>query len=279
MERFETSDHVALAYDLRGYGSPLVVCHGGPSTTHEYLVMDLAPLEGGATLIFHDYCGSGLSDTASASSYTFERLADDVDELRECLGFSRVSVLAHSMGGFVALEYALRHPDRCERLILISCSPAGTWQRTALPTLRALGIRRFLKLGSRALVYATRWSWRASSEQRTLARFSIMSVLQEGQASFRDDVAAREVLSDNDNAATLERLRFRTDLTTQLPRISCPVLIIFGDHDAPFTAGAQLLAAHLTSSRVIRLKNVGHHPLVEEHDRTISAIAEALQSA
>src|SRR6476646_7133530 len=146
MERFETSDRVAIAYQVSGHGRPLVVCHGGPSTTHSYLVDDLAALGDRATLIFHDYRGSGRSDAAPRAGYTFERLADDVDELRAHLGLERLGVLAHSMGGFVALEYALRHPDRCEHLILISCTPAGTWQRTALPTLRALGLGRFIKL-------------------------------------------------------------------------------------------------------------------------------------
>ena len=143
MERFETSDHVGIAYEVHGQGSPVVVCHGGPNTTHEYLVEDLSPLEDHATLIFHDYRGSGCSDSAPRATYTYERLADDVDELRARLALNRVSVLAHSIGGYVALEYALRHPERCERLILMSCTPAGTWQRTALPTLRALGIARF----------------------------------------------------------------------------------------------------------------------------------------
>jgi pimeloyl-ACP methyl ester carboxylesterase len=277
MDRFETSDLVRISYDVRGHGKPVIVCHGGPSTTHNYLVDDLGPLEGQATLIFHDYRGSGLSDAAPSATYTFERLADDLDELRVHLGLGEVSVLAHSMGGFVALEYALRHPDQCERLILMSCSPAGTPQRTVWPTLRALGVPRGAKLCGRALGYAVWWSWRPSSEQKTRARFSIMKVLQEGQAAFRDDVASREVLVDNDNAPTLERLGFRADLTAQLGKISCPVLIIFGDHDAPFTAGARLLSAGLPNARTLRFRGVGHHPLVEEHDRTIDAIAETLK--
>ena len=277
MERFETSDRVAIAYQVFGHGRPLVVCHGGPSTTHSYLVDDLAALGDRTMLIFHDYRGSGRSDAAQREGYTFERLADDVDELRAHLGLERLAVLAHSMGGFVALEYALRHPDRCEQLIMISCSPAGTWQRTALPTLRALGLGRFIKLSSRVLTYGLWWSWRSSSDEKTRARFSIMSVLQEGQPAFRDDVAEREVLADNDNARTLERLGFGTDLTDQLVKIACPVLIIFGDRDAPFTAGAQLLASGLPNARTLRLQGVGHHPLVEEHDRTIEAIASSLR--
>jgi pimeloyl-ACP methyl ester carboxylesterase len=237
-EHFQTTDGVTIAYETRGGGLPVIVCHGGPSTTHDYLVGDLAALEGCATLVFHDYRGSGASGNAPPESYTFERLADDVDELRLQLGFDAVVLLAHSMGGFVAMRYALRHPDRCRRLVLVSCSPAGTVKRTAWPTLRALGTRRFLMMLRRSAVYVGYWSWRHPSDERTLARFSIMGVMQQGRPQFRTAVAEHEKLADNDNARALERLAFRTDLCAELEGIGCPVLVMYGTHDAPFAAGA-----------------------------------------
>ena len=226
--------------------------------------------------MFHDYRGSGESATAAAESYTFERLADDVDELREHLGFERVTVLAHSMGGFVALHYALRHPERCEQLVLISCAPAGTMQRTALPTLRALGPVRLGRMLGRASRYLVWWSWQADAEAKTRARFSIMGVMQEGRRAWRSEVAKREVLAENDNAASLERAAFNTDLCDELHRIDCPCLIVHGTNDAPFTAGAQLLERGLPRARRISLQGVGHHPLVEEHDTVIAEIASVL---
>ncbi len=74
------------------------------------------------------------SATAPVESYRFDRLADDLDELREHLGYETVSVLAHSMGGFVALEFALRHPDHCERLALVGTTPCGAARPMAIPT-------------------------------------------------------------------------------------------------------------------------------------------------
>ena len=276
MESFRTTDGVTIAYEVRGRGVPLVVCHGGPSTTHEYLVGDLADLETQATLIFLDYRGSGSSSAAPPETYTFERLADDVDELRRHLGFESVVVLAHSMGGFVAIQYALRHAEACRKLVLISCSPAGTASRTALPTLRALGPRRLVTLVSRAAVYLAWWSWRGPSDAKTLARFSIMGVMQQGQPVFRAAVAEREQLADNDNAPTLERVAFQTDLCDDLGRIACPVLVIYGTNDAPFSAGAALLRSRLHDVETVALGGVGHHPLVEEHERVTRLITDAV---
>jgi pimeloyl-ACP methyl ester carboxylesterase len=276
VQRFRTSDDVEIAYVERGDGVPVIVCHGGPSSTHEYLVGDLAALEASARLVFHDYRGSGASATADRESYTFERLADDVDELRQHLGFDAVVVLAHSMGGFVAIQYALRHPERCRRLVLISCSPAGTVRRSAFPTLRALGARRFVTMVGRAAVYAGRWSWQRPSEARTLARYSIMGVMQQGRPEFAAAVAEREHLADNDNAATLERIAFHTDLCDDLTRITCPVLVMYGTNDAPFAAGAGLLRSRLADVDTVAFAGVGHHPLVEAHRAATRAIIDAV---
>src|SRR5438270_2922743 len=128
------------------------------------------------------------------------------------------------MGGFVALQYALRHGEHCRSLALMSCSPAGTMQRTALPTLKALGITRTVRMLGRAMWYLGAWSWRRESDAKTATRYSIMHIMQEGNLAFREAVAAREVLAQNDNAATLERAAFQTDLCGQLPSIACPVL-------------------------------------------------------
>jgi proline iminopeptidase len=276
MLHFETRDGVDIAYEACGHGVPVIVCHGGPSTTHEYLVDDLSALNDTAQLVFHDYRGSGQSATAAADSYNFERLADDVDEVRAHLGFERVTVLAHSLGGFVALHYALRHGERCERLVLISCSPAASMSRTAIPTLRALGPVRFARMLDKAARYLVWWTWKPDSEAKTLARYSAMSVLQEGGREWRAEVAKREVLADNDNAPTLERVAFKTDLCDQLHRIKCPVVVINGSRDAPFAAGAALLERGLPHVRRVTFEGVGHHPLVEEHARTIAEIRTAL---
>ena len=273
---FETSDGVDIAYEVSGRGAPVIVCHGGPSTTHEYMVDDLSSLNDTAHLVFHDYRGSGQSSTAAPDTYTFERLADDVDELRAHLGFERVTLLAHSLGGFVALHYALRHPERCQRLVLISCSPSASMSRTAIPTLRALGPVRFVRMLGNATRYLVWWTWKPDSEAKTRARYSVMSVLQEGGREWRAEVAKREVLADNDNAPTLERVAFKTDLYDRLHRIACPVLAINGSSDAPFTAGAALLERGLPHVRRVTFEGIGHHPLVEEHARTMAEIRTAL---
>lgn len=256
-------DGTRLHCAIYGQGPPLVVCAGGPSTTFEYLVDDLMPLATERTLVFHDYRGSGQSSVAPPESYTFDRLGDDVAVLASELSYESVDVLAHSMGVCVALSLAVRHPALVHRLVLIDGSPSGVAARMALPTLRALGMRRTLMMLGRALTYLTVWHRRPESEERTLARFSIMGTMQEGAPRHRAEVRKREVLSHNDNAARLERSAATFDVVDQLAQIAVPVLVVYGSRDAPFVAGARLLIDRLPNAQELCVMDSGHHPLVE----------------
>ena len=60
---------------------------------------------------------------------TWENLTADADALREYLGFEKWAVLGHSFGGHVALEYALRYPDRVSQLVLLDTGGDSHWAR------------------------------------------------------------------------------------------------------------------------------------------------------
>ena len=174
MPSFITSDGVRIRYERRGDGAPIFVCQGGPNNNCDTLIRDLAPLTATYTMIFHDYRGSGMSATAPVESYRFDRLADDLDELREHLGYEAVSVLAHSMGGLVALEFALRHPDHCERLALVGTTPCGAARPMATPAIRALSIRGVSRPQRAGIWFLCAWSWRGSSSNGPRRRDAVM---------------------------------------------------------------------------------------------------------
>lgn len=273
-----TVDGVSLLFESRGAGLPVYVCHGGPSTTYGYLADDLQPLESSMQLVFHDYRGSGGSAAAPRDSYTFSQLANDLDQIRAHLGHDKISLLAHSMGGFVALSYAIRFPGRCTRLCLLDVSPTGKASTMMWPTLRAAGSLRIARMIARGLWYGMAWSWRRETKAKKQARYAPMAVLQEGRAEFRSEIRARgeRFLVQNDNASALERLGFSTDLTSELGGLTMPVRVIVGSRDAAFVAGAELLRRGMPHVDVSVLNGVGHEPLVEARDETLSMIRDFL---
>lgn len=278
MGEFTTTDGVRLRYHERGHGQVVLACHGGPANLSDTLARSLEPLEDAFRLVYHDYRGSGQSATAPASTYSFERLADDLDELRVHLGLDRVRVLAHSMGGFVALNWALRHPGHADALVLVGTTPTGRPGRLAGPTLRSLGAARLAKVIGRAAWYGLAWSWRPETRSRQTARYAIFATTQEGVGEGRRRVrsAFPELPVANDNIAALEPLFARTDLTADLPRLEAPVLVMYGERDAAMVAGGHLLMAGLPRARCVVLPHVGHEPFLEAPELAFPPVREFL---
>ena len=275
MATFTVSDGTEIRYERRGEGPPILVCQGGPNNICDTLIADLAPLEQTHTLIFHDYRGSGQSGIAPPQSYRFDRLADDLDELRRFLGYDEISVLAHSMGGFVALEYVLRYPDTCVRLVLVGTTPCGASLPMAVPVVRALGVLRTVKVAAMIARFLVLWSWRNPSPERTRAMDAPMSVTQEARRELRAKVAAAHPLRPrSDNAPHLMKAISSIDRRTDLRRVRCPVLVLYGSRDAVMVAGGRMLEAGLPHAQIHVLPDVGHEPFVEAPDEAFAALRD-----
>ena len=119
---------VSLNVEVLGRGYPLVLMHGGPSADL-YTMLPFRRLADRFTLVFYDHRCNGRSVGAPVSSMTWENLTADADALRERLGFERWAVLGHSFGGHVALEYALRYPDRLSHLVLLDTAAHSRWSQ------------------------------------------------------------------------------------------------------------------------------------------------------
>jgi pimeloyl-ACP methyl ester carboxylesterase len=87
-------------------------------------------------LILLDNRGIGAS-TDNGAPFDIDQLADDTARVIEGLGFERASVLGWSLGGFIAQTFALQHPDRIDKLILLSTDPGGVDAELASPAVRS----------------------------------------------------------------------------------------------------------------------------------------------
>ena len=127
---------VSLFVQVVGQGNPLLLMHGGPGLDHT----DLLPLQPWAdqfTLIFYDHRCNGSSAGAAVESMTWENLTADAEALRQTLGFDKWTVLGHSFGGNVALEYALRYPSSLSHLVLMNTGGDQWWVNQNAPEILA----------------------------------------------------------------------------------------------------------------------------------------------
>lgn len=123
MPSLSAADGTELAFHVQGEGVPLVCLPGGPGRASAYLG-DLGGLSSARQLIMLDVRGTGQSAIpADPASYRCDRLAEDVAALQDHLGLERFDLLGHSAGAGIAVQYAIRHPERVSKLALIT--PSG----------------------------------------------------------------------------------------------------------------------------------------------------------
>src|SRR5512147_1871208 len=111
-------NNIALAYEKLGSGAPLMLIHGYP--LDHAIWNDVAnQLKNDFTLILPDVRGFGQSTTVE-SQYTVTDMADDLAGLLDHLGIEKLALAGHSMGGYIALAFAKKYPQRVTGLGLVA---------------------------------------------------------------------------------------------------------------------------------------------------------------
>src|SRR5437016_12613738 len=103
-----------------GAGSLVVVLHGGPGESHDYLLPQYDLLAQGRSLFYYDQRGGGQSPVPRDVPVGWREHVADLDAIRVHLGLARLTVCGYSWGGLLAVLYLLEHPDRVERLALVA---------------------------------------------------------------------------------------------------------------------------------------------------------------
>lgn len=120
MPRLQLRD-IILYYEEAGQGEPLVLVTGIGSDLQSW-ALTVPELSRHFRVITFDNRGAGRS-SAPDRPYSIEGMAEDVVSLLDALEIDKAHVLGLSMGGYIAQELALHHPDRVDRLVLLSTAP------------------------------------------------------------------------------------------------------------------------------------------------------------
>ena len=99
---------------------PVLFLHGGPGyNSYSFEKTIGAQLEAHVQMVYLDERGSGRSERPVNRDYSMATLVQDVEALRRSLGTQKLSLMGHSFGGTIALEYASRYPEHVEKLIVL----------------------------------------------------------------------------------------------------------------------------------------------------------------
>ena len=118
MTTYAPVNGINLYYEIHGTGTPLVMLHGGFGTFDMFSALT-PTLALNHQVIGVDLYGHGRT-ALTERPMSFESMADDIAGLIAYLGLEKADVLGFSLGGAVALQTAIRHPERVNKLVLIS---------------------------------------------------------------------------------------------------------------------------------------------------------------
>ena len=284
MPAFRAFDGTELAYHVHGDGDsdgvPLICLPGGPMRASAYLG-DLGGLSGRRRLILLDLRGTGGSAIpADPSSYRCDRLTDDVLALQDHLGLASADVLGHSAGANIALQYALRHPDRVSRLLLIT--PSG----------RAVGLEPDAAMRGEIVERRRAEPWfarataayeRITSGRESEADWAAMAPFFYGRwdaAAQAHDAAQEHTNEDAAAAFGAEGAFDPAAARAGAAALALPVLVIGGDLDLqrPPAVTAEFAALFGNASLVVQ-PGAGHFPWLDDRDRFVALVTEFLSAA
>src|ERR1700693_5865937 len=106
--------------------------HGGPGNDHSGLKSRYSALSERMQLVYFDHRGQGRSARGDRQRYTLDENVEDMEALRQYLGFGPIVSLGTSYGGMVAMAHAARYPDAVARLILVVTAAHGGVLRRGL---------------------------------------------------------------------------------------------------------------------------------------------------
>ncbi|MCU7730498.1 alpha/beta hydrolase [Actinoplanes sp. KI2] len=267
---------IRLHVEVIGHGPPLVLMHGGPGADH-WTLLPFRRLADRFTLIFYDHRCNGRSTGAPVSSMTWENLTADADALRARLGYERWAVLGHSFGGKVALEYALRHPDRLTRLILLDTGGDSWWERVNAPAVLA---RRGFP--AKKVELARRWFTGGTAPAEFLSTLIRLGSAYDPYTSWpavlRDAFAKRRLRARPEaQIFGFGTLMPGWSVMDRLGGITAPTLVLAGRDDFIFPPEHQAqLAAGIPGARLEIVERAGHNPHDERTAEVMTAVAAFL---
>ncbi len=249
---FATIDGARLYYEIAGRGLPFVMIHAGVAD-HRQWNNEFAAFASGFRVLRYDLRGYGKSEPVEGEYSHLQDLTWLLDRLHLD---SPAILMGCSMGGGLAMDFALTYPSRARALIMVDAGPSGL--KLDVPVLpKAAEAEKAYEAGDLDLV----------AELETQIWFDGV-----GRTSSQVDPTVRRLVYEMNRlglAHDAKRLGKRLPDTSvsavqQLDHLHIPVLVIIGDHDTPFMqAAATFVVEKVATSRKVTIQNAAHLPNME----------------
>lgn len=267
-EFFIESDDAQIFCRAVGKGKPLIVIHGGPGASQDYLLPQLYELAKNHFVIFYDQRGAGKSTgEINDETMAISMFLKDLESIRKTFNFDKISILGHSWGAIIAMHYAIEHPDHVEKLVLANPCPATSDEFSLFEKSRDQRLSKFQD-------EITRIQNTIEFQEGDPVLFEQMLRMYVQVYCHRPEDAERLNLSLSRsaviNAIKIQKTTISNtlskpfDLREDLKKLQIPTLVIHGDDDPIPVSTAQNIHKSILGSKFIVLPECGHYPYVEQ---------------
>jgi proline iminopeptidase len=264
-----TANGTTLFTESVGQGRPMVVLHGGLGFDHTYFRPFLDPLGDELRMVLLDHRGHGKSGRPPIETLTHDQLAADVEAVRADLGLGKIVLFGHSYGGFIALEYAIRYPDRLAGLVLACTAPAIDYSDEIMANAKQKGDAKQLAAADRLFANEVR------TDEDLRATWADVFPLY--FVNYDPALAAELDRKGSYSGAAAHRafgdLVPSYNVVPRLGEIRVPTLILSGRHDwiTPVAQGERLQRG-IEGSELVVFERSGHYPFIEEQPKFLAAM-------
>jgi haloalkane dehalogenase len=269
-------DGLKYHYIDEGSGEPVVMVHGNPTWSFYYREL-IKSLSGRYRTIAPDHIGCGLSDIPPPSqyNYTLQSRIDDLDQLIGTLtGTEKITLVLHDWGGMIGMAYALRHPQKISRLIILNTAAFLPLDSKKIP-LRLHLIRNCGPLAAIAVLGFNLFAVGAlhMASHRGLAR-DVKRGLTAPYNCWKNRIATLKFVQDIPLGDKDPSYMLVQQAGEQLHILSkLPMLICWGEHD--FVFDAHYLSEwqrRFPDAEVHRFPDAGHYVLEDVPEKIIPLI-------
>lgn len=265
-----------VCFRYRGDGPVVVLIHGitGRSNQWEPAIEQLAEKH---TLLAPDLLGHGES-AKPRGDYSLGAYASGVRDIMVALGHERATIVGHSLGGGIALQFAYQFPERCERLVLVSSGGLGQEVHPVLRAATLPGSELVLPLIAGARVHAAGAAVAGLLERVGLHAGPDVAEMVRGYGSLADADTRRAFV--HTLRSVVDPLGQRVNASDRLYLAAdVPALIIWGRRDRVIPVShAAVAEAGMPGSRLEIFERSGHFPQLDDPVRFAGLLGDFIET-
>jgi len=274
---FETDSGI-LAYETFGDGTPVLIINGGPGMNSNGFSTLAKLLSTNNKVIIYDQRGTGKSqiENADDSSFTMDLMVQDIESLRQELGYENWIIFGHSFGGMLAYAYTAKHPERVKAMIQ---SHSG-----------GMNLRNMSRFTTR--------NGLTEAENDSLIHYSTMMEINPGNPHLSEKralfLAKAYLVGSEHEEAIAERLQqvnrdlnFQVwanmrennfDTTTEMKNFKKKVLITHGLQDIVPVEVSEFAHQILPDSKLVKIDNCGHYGWLDQPEIYLGEVKKFLKA-